>query len=71
LFSALPDIEEEDYRSTFGFPHFLLMLPGSTYLPKIPQFGLTFANLETLITMIHCLFSLATGSWISDQAGGR
>ena len=69
LFSALPDIEEEDYRSTFGVLHFLLMLPGSTYPPKIPQFGLTLANLDSLISMIHCLFSLATGSWHQVKQG--
>ena len=69
LFSALPDIEEEDYRSTFGMLHFLLMLPGSTYPPRIPQFGLTLADLDSLISMIHCLFSLATGSWHQVKQG--
>ena len=39
-FDLLQRLEPDDFKSAFGIQHFLLMLPGSQYLPLILERGL-------------------------------
>ena len=59
-FDALMAIEEHDYKESFGFMHWLLMLLGSQYPPKIPHQGLQLVELRALVALIMGFFAQAT-----------
>lgn len=59
-FDALMAIEENDYKESFGFMHWLLMLLGSRYPPKIPHHGLQLVELRALVALIMSFFAQAT-----------
>ena len=61
-FDLLQRLEEDDFKSAFGIQHFLLMLPGSQYLPLIPERGLTLLELKSFLTLIMDFFAQATQS---------